>query len=620
MRPRRSLSMLSSDLLHQPDIRANLDARQLFWRRCAITLLVISSIGLLAFWMGYLLFADGFSVAGLIMLTAFMVTLPYLALTFWSSVAGFVILRFSRDPVALVLPAAARADMNVTSRSRTAIVMPTRNEDPAEVIRRLGAMASWLDSDTPDEHYEFFILSDTQDAAIARQEEEAFAAWQEGAIRPERLHYRRRTSNEGFKAGNVREFMERHGDRFDFMLVLDSDSVMSAHAIRRLVSIMDADNKIGILQPLIVGLPSASPFARIFQYGMRHGMRVFATGSAWWQGDEGPYWGHNALIRIAPFRDHCHLPRIPDNRFLGGQILSHDQVEAVLMRRAGYECRVIPLEDGSYEDNPPTLPDFLARDLRWCQGNMQYVHLLGLSGARLIGRQQLLFAILMYLGAPCWMLFLGIGLGHAITGAPLFAGSIDPLLGLALFGVMMTMTFGPKLLGIIDVLSDKAKRTAFGGTGTVLKGAGFDLLFGFLAGPVLALTHALFIIGLFFGRTVQWTAQQRQGRMVGVMEALQNLWPHTLLGVGATLALAWSAPNVLPWALPVLIGMMLAVPFACFTTHAAFGRWLERNRCCATPEEIAPPPSFGRLGIADRNQTAVVTKPVIGEMAPATTS
>ena len=498
--------------------------------------------------------------------------------------------------------------------------MPTRNEDPEEVIRRLGAMAAWLESEAPDEHYEFFILSDTFDPLIARKEEEVFAAWRESAAKPERLHYRRRTSNEGFKAGNVREFMERHGDRFEFMLVLDSDSVMSAHAIRRLVSIMDADDKIGILQPLIVGLPSASPFARIFQYGMRHGMRVFATGSAWWQGDEGPYWGHNALIRIAPFRDHCHLPWIPEKRFLGGQILSHDQVEAVLMRRAGYECRVLPLEDGSYEDNPPTLPDFLARDLRWCQGNMQYVHLLGLEGARLIGRQQLLFAILMYLGAPCWMLFLGVGLGHAVTGTPLFAGSVDMVLGLALFGVMMTMTFAPKLLGMIDVLFDREKRQAFGGTGTVMKGAGFDLLFGFLAGPVLALTHALFIIGLFFGRTVTWTAQQRQGRMVGALEALQNLWPHTILGAGGTAALAVTAPAILPWALPVLLGMMLAVPFACYTTHRTFGRWLERNQVCATPEEIQPPVSFGRLGIAGHEVTPMVTKPVIGEMAPATTS
>ena len=612
--------MSSSEMLRQPEFQANVDARQLFWRRSAIAVLVISSIGLLALWMGYLLFADGFSLSGLVMLAAFVMTLPYLTLTFWSSLIGFLVLRFSRDPIATVLPAAARVKQDAVSQSRTAVVMPTRNEDPEEVIRRLGAMASWLESEAPDEHYEFFVLSDTFDPDIARKEEAVFAAWRENAARPDRLHYRRRTSNEGFKAGNVREFMERHGDRFDFMLVLDSDSVMSAHAIRRLVSIMDADEKIGILQPLIVGLPSASPFARIFQYGMRHGMRVFATGSAWWQGDEGPYWGHNALIRIAPFRDHCHLPWIPEKRFLGGQILSHDQVEAVLMRRAGYECRVIPLEDGSYEDNPPTLPDFLARDLRWCQGNMQYVHLLRLEGARLIGRQQLLFAILMYLGAPCWMLFLGVGLGHAITGTPLFAGSVDMMLGLGLFGVMMTMTFAPKLLGMIDVLFDKEKREAFGGTGTVMKGAGFDLLFGFLAGPVLALTHALFIVGLFFGRTVTWTAQQRQGRMVSTLEALQNLWPHTLLGAGATLALAVTAPAVLPWALPVLIGMMLAVPFACFTTHKAFGRWLERNQVCATPEEIKPPASFARLGIAGHEATTVVTKPVIGEMAPATTS
>ena len=614
--------MLSTDTLGLPDYRADIAARQLFWRRCTIVALVTTSVALLAIWMGYLLFADGFRVSGLVMMAAFVMTLPYITLTFWSSVVGFLILQFSRDPVALVLPAALRAKPKAVSMNKTAVVMPTRNEDPTEVVRRLGAMAAWLDAEAPDEHYEYFILSDTHDPAIAEQEEEVFAAWRASAARPDRLHYRRRTSNEGFKAGNVREFMENHGDRFEYMLVLDSDSVMSAEAIRRLVSIMDADSKIGILQPLIVGLPSASPFARIFQYGMRHGMRVFATGSAWWQGDEGPYWGHNALIRIAPFRDHCHLPWIPENRFLGGQVLSHDQVEAVLMRRAGFECRVLPLEEGSYEDNPPTLPDFLARDLRWCQGNMQYVNLLGLEGARLIGRQQLLFAILMYLGAPCWMLFLGVGLGHAITGAPLFAGSVGLAFGLGLFATMMTMTFAPKLLGMLDVLCNKDKRQAFGGTGTVLKGLGVDFLFGVIAGPVLALTHAIFIVGLLFGRTVQWTAQQRRGRMVGVVEALRNLWPHTAVGLVATLLLSITAPAVLPWALPILFGLVLAVPFACLTTHPAIGQWLDRNRVCATPEEIEPPASFERLGIAsqDAAPSPTVETSMIGEMAPATTS
>ncbi len=611
--------MLSTEMLGQPGYPAEQEARRLFWRRGLIALLVSSSVGLLTLWMGYLLFADGFSLAGFAMLAAYAVTLPYVTLTFWSSVIGFLVLRFSRDPVATVLPASMRAKPDATSRSRTAIVMPTRNEDPTEVVRRFSAMAAWLDTEKPDEHYEFFILSDSYDAAIAEQEEQVFAAWRQRAARPERLHYRRRTNNEGFKAGNVREFMERHGEKFDYMLVLDSDSVMSAEAIRRLVSIMDADSKIGILQPLIVGLPSTSPFARVFQYGMRHGMRVFATGSAWWQGDEGPYWGHNALIRIAPFRDHCHLPKIPKDRFLGGQVLSHDQVEAVLMRRAGFECRVLPLEDGSYEDNPPTLPDFLARDLRWCQGNMQYVNLLGLKGARLIGRQQLLFAILMYLGAPCWMLFLSIGLGHAITGTPLFAGSVSLMLGIGLFALMMSMTFAPKLLGIADVMMDKDKRRAFGGPGTVMKGTVIEFLFGLLAGPVLALTHAIFVVGLFFGRTVHWTAQQRQGRVVSMGEAFRNLWPHTAVGAGATLALAVTAPNVLPWALPVLIGMMLAVPFAGLTTLPAIGRWLSDNRLCATPEEIEPPASFDRLGLGYTDQANIVTKPVISEIASANT-
>ena len=164
------------------------------------------------------------------------------------------------------------------------------------------------------------------------------------------------------------------------MLPLDADSLMAGEAVLRLVRIMQAHPRLGILQSLVVGAPAASAFARIFQFGMRHGMRAYTMGSAWWIGDCGPFWGHNAVVRIAPFREHCGLPILPGGPPLGGHVLSHDQVEAALMRRAGYEVRVLPEERGSWEENPPTIFEFSARDLRWCQGNMQYWRLLGTAG------------------------------------------------------------------------------------------------------------------------------------------------------------------------------------------------------------------------------------------------
>ncbi len=93
---------------------------------------------------------------------------------------------------------------------------------------------------------------------------------------------------------------------------------MAPSDILRLVRIMQANPCLGILQSLVVGLPTASPFARAFQFGMRLGMRSYTLGSAWWQGECGPYWGHNALLRVAPFREHCVLPRIAGPPAPGG--------------------------------------------------------------------------------------------------------------------------------------------------------------------------------------------------------------------------------------------------------------------------------------------------------------
>src|SRR5260221_7232165 len=198
------------------------------------------------------------------------------------------------------------------------------------------------------------------------------------------------------------------------MLVLAADSLMWGAAFLRLVRAMQANPTLGILQTLVVGQPADSAFARIFQFGMRHGMRTHTTGIAWWQGSSGPYWGHNAIVRLEPFVAHCRLPTLSGRPPLGGPVLSHDQVEAALMRAAGYEVRGIADEFESWEENPPSLPDFIKRDLRWRQGNMQYLRLLCRRGLKPMGRFQLVNAIFMYLGAPFWILMLVAGHASAL--------------------------------------------------------------------------------------------------------------------------------------------------------------------------------------------------------------
>ena len=324
--------------------------------------------------------ADGLNVIELAMIVLFAVSLPWIVVGFWNALVGFVLL-VRPGGLRRVVPLAGLGQAPAAPSSRVAILMPVHDEDPQGVFRTLQATIASVDAALPTNDFEIFVLSDSGDPDIARREVTLFRAWQRADRRQRRLHYRRRRDNEGFKVGNIQAFCDRWGHAFDHMIVLDADSVMSGAAILRLVGLMEANPRLGILQTLIVGLPATSPFARIFQFGMRHGMRTYTMGSAWWQGCAGPFWGHNAIIRLQPFIEHCRLPMVPGRPPLGGAVLSHDQVEAVLMRKAGYEVRVLPVEGGSFESNPPTLLDFSKRDLRWCHGNMQYTRLLGIAGA-----------------------------------------------------------------------------------------------------------------------------------------------------------------------------------------------------------------------------------------------
>ncbi|WP_052711913.1 glycosyltransferase family protein [Elstera litoralis] len=282
---------------------------------------------------------NGWSWAEAGALVCFILSLPWTVLGFWNALIGFGLVhvtgRLGIDPVEAVNPRLVPMSDTSPITTRTAITMTIRHEDPAAVIARLRLMRADLEASGWGRHFHFYLLSDSARPEAAAAEEAAFAAWQAEESHPEELIYRRRTENTGFKAGNVRDFLNRYGEGYDFFLPLDADSLMGAAPILRLVRSLQTFPQVGLLQTLVVGMPSGSFFARAFQFGMRQGMRTYTMGSAWWQGDCGPFWGHNALIRLAPFRDDCELPVLPGTPPLGGLILSHDQVEAALLRRAG---------------------------------------------------------------------------------------------------------------------------------------------------------------------------------------------------------------------------------------------------------------------------------------------
>jgi membrane glycosyltransferase len=570
-------------------------------RRFVVASLNIATYLTLVYAVTRVLGQGGWSLIDGLMLTAFLLAAPWSVLGFWNALIGLWLVHGSRDGLHSAAPFALAAANDRPLASRVAVLLTLRNENAARAIARLRTIKRSLDATNDRFLFDYFVLSDTSDAVVAEAEAIAIAEWrQQEQHDVARLFYRRRSDNKGFKAGNLFDFCARWGSNYTFMLPLDADSLMSGEAILRLVRIAEAYPKIGILQSLVVGLPSDSAFARIFQFGMRHGMRIYTMGNAWWAGDCGPFWGHNALVRIAPFAQHCALPTLPGQPPFGGAILSHDQVEAVLMRRAGYEVRVLPEEGGSYEDNPPNLLEFGRRELRWCQGNLQYARLLNTPGLQLMSRFQLVWAIMMFMGVPGWTSLLVLAAikpldGHDLSGFP-------KQWAIGLYVVFLLLYFAPKLAGFADVVLTEGQLARYGGGMRFGLSVLCELTFSFLLGAVTTLQISFFIVKLLLGRSVVWSGQVRDASSLCWQAAVSALWPHYVFATGLAIAMVQLTPALIVWALPLTVGYVLAAPFAVLTASPAFGRLLGRWKICTSPEELYMPREVKALYRAETNR------------------
>ena len=465
----------------------------------------------------------------------------------------------------------------------TAIAVTVRNEDMALVLPPVRRLLDELEAEGMGEAFAVFVLSDTADPVLTEAEQRAVAAFRmddshPGRPRPDRVHYRRRQDNTRYKAGNIMDFLEHHAEGFELMLVLDADSAMTAQAVLRLMEAMRDEPDLGIVQHLTVGLPASSAFPRLFQFGMRAGMRTWAAALSWWQDDSCVYWGHNALVRIAPFRKHCRLPLLPDGR----PILSHDQVEAAILRGAGWKIRLLPEEDGSHEANPPALPEFMRRELRWMAGNFEYRHLLRLPGLRPMGRWQLIQAILLFGCSPFYLFFLLAAAGAALEDNSA-SFPFGPSLRLTL--LWAGFLYAPKLLGYAEVLLSPATRARYGGAARVLAGIALETAFILTLDAINTLAKSLATARVALGLPETWTPQNRGDRGVSWSEAAWLLWPQTLLGVLVFACFAHAGRAAVVWAVPFAGGMLVAIPFCVVTSRPAVGRWLRERKLAAVPEE-----------------------------------
>lgn len=522
---------------------------------------------------------DGLETLGF---AVFLVLASAIACWFCTAVAGHFVLRTARE----------QDDLSFSPHpppptTRTALLMPLYNEDADVALGRLAALDASLARLGASSAFDIFVLSDSTRDDIALAERMAFQA-----LRPHlhsRLYLRRRPQNLERKAGNISEWVRRFGGAYDFMLVLDADSTMAGDTLLRLVDAMERHPGVGLIQtaPTITG--ASTLFARMSQFGVRMYGRVAAAGLAWWAGAEASYWGHNAIIRTRAFAAAAGLPLLPGVKPFGGHVLSHDVVEAALLRRAGWAVHVTAALDGSCEETPPTLLDFIQRDHRWCQGNLQHIRLIGAPGLHPINRAQLGMGAMAYLSSVLWFAGLVIGLVLQLR-YPVDWSSFWYFLHPSFTPFMLTsllsgvLLIGPKLLGCALVLGRRGERRAFGGAGAVLKGMSLEILLSATLAPILMVANTRAVFLTLRGRDVGWRPQQRDAAGLGWGDAWRTMIWQMIAGVGFVVALTFRPDLAICFA-PIVLPLLLAVPLAVFTSRRSAGEAVVRAGFLTAPDD-----------------------------------
>ena len=516
---------------------------------------------------------------------------------FWTAVAGSILCLtgIDRFRISRRIP-----DTLPVSDSRIAMVMPIYNEPVERVFAGLRATIRSVAASRLHDRVQYFILSDSTDPTIQLQEEVAWAELIRETGLAGRVHYRRRRHRINRKTGNIADFCRRWGGRYDYMMVLDADSVLQGHCLEQLVGILETSPQVGIVQTAPIPANRRTLFARVQQFASRVYSPVFSAGLHYWQLSEAQYWGHNALIRLAPFIKYCGLPRMGRGP-LGGAILSHDFVEAAYMRRAGWEVWIAYDLAGSFEEPPPNLIEELIRDRRWCEGNLQHLRLFNTPGLHPAHRAGFLVGAMAYLSAPLWFLFLlatTVQLSIETLVEPAYFPEErvlfpdwpiwQPELALSLFGSTLAILIAPKLLAAA-LLALRGQARGFGGVIALFASVMTEVLVSSLYAPLRMVAHTGFVCSALLGLKSGWGGQSRDDGSLPWAGALRLFALPSVVAAAAGGYLWWLSPEYLWWAVPVLGPIVLSIPVAALSGSTWLGRAAKRIRLFATPEETEPP-------------------------------
>jgi len=530
----------------------------------------------------------------------------WVSLGFWTALSGFVLLVFGGDRHAITRSVAPGTP--IPPEARTAVIMPICNEHVARVFAGIRATYDSLVAAGALRHFDFFVLSDSSEPDTLTAERQAWLDLCVAIGGFGHVFYRWRRHRIKRKSGNVADFCRRWGSQYRYMVVLDADSVMSGDCLTTLVRLMEANPTTGIIQTAPRASGRDTLYARIQQFATRVYGPVFTAGLHFWQLGESYYWGHNAIIRVAPFIRHCALGRLPGRGPLSGEILSHDFVEAALMRRAGWKVWMAYDLAGSYEEMPPNLLDELKRDRRWCQGNLINSRLSLWHGVHPAHRAIFMTGIMTYVAAPLWLVSLVLATTfvalHTLVGPQYFVESrqlfpiwpqwdVEATIGFAA-GTALVL-FLPKILAAALVVARDATR--FGGRLPVMLSLLIEILFSALLAPVRMLFHTQFVIAVLINMRIHWKSPPRENAETTWREATRRHGVHTVIGLAWAVGIYWLEPAYAWWMFPVLGALALSIPVSVYSSRVSLGRRLRDARLFLIPEESDMPRELRIVGV-----------------------
>lgn len=582
---------------------AQLDPKFITQRRMRVATLVLAFTAPAALGLADLHWQSGYDLWKLVHLALFTGLFLLLAFGAAQAIVGFAMRRKGGDPCQIMHSLEGTAKDADIQSAPTAIVMPICNEDVDRVRAGFRAIYESVVATGKLSNCDFFLLSDSTDPNVWIEEEAAWLALTQELGAQGKIFYRKRRVGINKKAGNLADFCRRWGRHYRYMVVLDADSLITGDAVVDLVRLMERNPTVGIVQAVPQLVNGETILARVQQFASRLYGTVFSTGLNYWQLGEGNYWGHNAIIRLAPFVKHCSLPELPGDGPFGGRIMSHDYVEAALMRRAGWQVWLATGLEGNYEECPATLVDFAKRDRRWLQGNLQHSRLIYARGFHTVNRLHFVLGIMSYVSSPLWAVFLLISaiIAYRVpsdaAGKPLALG-LDGHLpwgyttqAVGLFVLTLILLFLPKVLAILDLRRQPGGLERFGGTGKIVAGILVETFTFTLLAPILMVYHTKFVILTLCRQSIGWKSQRRGGTGDWpIREAVEAHLGHTILGIVAAFVIMSISPAMTLWMAPLLVGLILSIPISLATGHVSWGLALRRKGILQTPDEAAPDP------------------------------